>query len=79
MPVDGIGVVANTVISPSADYVAIKYDSYELYNNAYNYEILFMVLGWYVTSIQNELIHGTRFQILRISNFLNSIAQNYTI
>lgn len=45
MPVDGIGVVANAAISPSADYVAIKCDSYELYKDAYNCEMLFMVLG----------------------------------
>lgn len=45
MPADGIGVVANAAISPSADCVAIKYDSCELYNDVYNCKILFTVLG----------------------------------
>lgn len=48
MPADGIGVVENAVISPSANNVAIKCDSYELYNDARNGKMLSTILGWYL-------------------------------
>lgn len=74
MLVDGIGVVVKAMISPSANYMAIKYDSCELHND---YK-LFMVLAWYFDFFKTNYPQNFENSVVcvraRVFHFLNSAA-----